>query len=110
MIEVLPHASCLNRHRQTLVACGNNPHVNRNPAGAPESTNLSIFEDGEQFRLEFPWKKPDLIQEQHASVRGLKEPDFGFASIRESSLFEAEQLCLEQRLRDRGTVDVDEGA
>jgi hypothetical protein len=49
----------------------------------------------------------DLVQEQCAPQSRLEEARFGPFGIGEGASLEAEQLRLQQRLRDGGAVDLD---
>ena len=69
-----------------------------------------VLEDGQQLALERRRQEPDLVEEHRAAVRGLDEPGLGDARVREGAALVTEELGLEQRLGNRGAVDVDERA
>src|SRR2546428_10868182 len=79
-------------------------------AGAAQPANHTVLEDREQLALKGGGQEADLVQKQGAAVRGLEEAGLGVARISERPSLVAEQLRLEQRLGNRGAVDVDKGA
>ena len=55
------------------------------------------------------WRRlTDLIEKHRAAVGGFEQPGAGLGCARERALLVAEQLALEQALRERRTVDAQE--
>ena len=75
---------------------------------APEPAHRAVLQDLEQLGLEHLAQESDLVEEERAPVRGLEQTGLRLARLGEGAALVAEQLGLEQRLRDRRAVDVDE--
>src|SRR5262249_15578181 len=75
---------------------------------AAEPANRSILDDLQELALRAIREQPDLIEKDRAAVRNREESDARLPGIRERSPLVAEQLGLEERIRDRGAVHVDE--
>ena len=84
--------------------------VDRLGLGAAEAADGAVLEDGEELGLDRFGQQADLVEEERAPVRGVKEAGLGVAGVGEGAPLVAEQLGFEQRLRDRRTVDVHKGA
>jgi hypothetical protein len=67
-----------------------------------------LFEGAEEFGLQRQRQGIDLVQEQRAVRRALQETGLSASGVGEGAGLEAEQLYLQQRLRDSSAVDVDE--
>src|SRR5262249_19279708 len=83
--------------------------VDRCDSDAPETANLLLFDDLQQLGLERSRQEADLVQEDGPPVGGLKQSGLRLSRVGKSAALPAEQLRLQQRLRNRGAVDVDEG-
>ena len=64
----------------------------------------------EQLALQRQGEGVDLIQEQGAFGGRFEEARFGTSGIGEGASLVAKEFCLQQRLRDSGTVHVEEGS
>src|SRR5262249_24447355 len=69
-----------------------------------------LLDDREELALQALGQEADLVEEEQAVMRGLEEPRLGLAGVGEGAPLEAEQLRLQEALRDRSAVDVDERA
>src|SRR6185312_9847416 len=67
-----------------------------------------LFERAQDLRLQREREIADLVEEQRAAVGQLEFTRFPIGGPGERPLLVAEQLGLEQRLRDRRAVDRDE--
>jgi hypothetical protein len=67
-----------------------------------------ILDDFQELRLERGREQADLVQKNRAAARGLEETGLGLTRVGEGAALPAEQLGLEERLRDRRAVDIDE--
>src|SRR5262249_20345132 len=66
------------------------------------------LEHPEQLRLEGGLEIPELVEKQRPLVGELEPAGLRVARARECALLVAEELALDQRGRERGTVDRDE--
>ena len=109
VVEILAKALRRDRGAEILVGGGHDPHVGGLGAGAAEAPHGALLERGEELGLKRRGEQADLVEKEHAAMGELKQAGLGLARVREGALLVAEQLGLEQALRNGGTVDVDEG-
>ncbi len=96
--------------RQILVRGGDHLDIRWLAHRAAEPAHRPLLDDLQKLGLEGLGEKPDFVQEDRAAVRGLEEPRLRPGGVGERPPLEAEQFRLKQGPRDRGTVDLDEGA
>ena len=107
--EIGAKGALLNHLLEILVGRGDHSHVNRGRAAtATQSLNLMLLERSEQFGLHFQRQVADLVQEQRATVCGLKSSDSLRDRACECSTFVTEQFAFEQARRNRGAIDRNE--
>ena len=89
-----------------LVGGRDHAHVDLRPHrfGA-DGLNLAVLEEAQEHRLHAQAHLGHFVQEDRAVVRLLQHADLVAERVRERALHVAEQLRLEQRLRDAGAVD-----
>ena len=75
---------------------------------AADARDLPLLEHAQQLHLRRQRHVADLVEEQRARVRELEAPDATLGRAGERALLVAEQLALEQRLRQRPAVHGDE--
>jgi hypothetical protein len=109
MVEVLAEAPGADRRLEIRVGGADQPDVGGLRAGAAQAADGAVLDGGEELGLGGLREERDLVEEEHAAVGGLEEATLGAAGIGEGALLEAEELGLEEGLRDGGAVDVDEG-
>src|SRR5262249_40075463 len=85
------------------------PRVERLLDRAPESPDRLLFDCRQELGLQTLRKQPDLVEEEHAAVGGLKKAGLGSTGIGEGTPLVAEQLAFEQCLGNGRAVEVDEG-
>jgi len=110
VVEIFPEAPCAESRLEIGVRGTDEADVDRLRPGAAEATDDTLLDDGEELGLGRFGQQADLVEEERAPVRGLKEARFGAPGVGEGAPLEAEQLGFEQRLRDRRAVDVHKGA
>src|SRR5262249_54237219 len=93
---------------QVAVRRGDDPNVDRPLACRPEGTHASTFDDVEELALERGHHVTDLIEEEGPAIRFDEETGPARRGAGEGAFDHAEELALEQVLRDRGAVDRDE--
>ena len=76
---------------------------------AADAARSALLEHAQQLRLHRRRQLADLVEEERAAVRRLEAADAPLARAGEGAALVAEELALEQRLRDRGAVHDDEG-
>ena len=76
--------------------------------GAADPLELALLQHAQQLGLERRRDLADLVEEQRAAVGQLEAALAGVDGAGEGALLVAEQLGLQQRLRQRRAVDLDE--
>ena len=87
---------------------GHDAHVDLERSLAAEALDPLVLEDAQELGLERRRHVADLVQEQGAAVGDLELAAAGRSRAGEGPALVAEQLALEQRLRDGGAMDRDE--
>src|SRR5438105_15817724 len=93
---------------QVLVGRGDDAGVNWDHLAATDALDLALLEEPEQLHLQRATHLADLIEEERAAVGHLELALALDVGARVGTLFVAEQLGLQQGLRDRPAVDRDE--
>ena len=93
---------------QILVRGRKKAHIQLDGARPADAHKFAFLEDAQQFCLECKRKFPHFIKENAPTLGDFQETLFLANSAGESSFFVAEELALEKRLCDRGTVQRDE--
>ena len=107
--RIHPKPSVRHQPRQRTVGGHDDPGVDATGAGAADALDGQVLDGAQQLRLRRGREVRHLVEEQRAFM-GVLELAAPAAHARRRALFDAEQLCLEQCLDDRRTVDRDEGA
>ena len=110
VIEVFAEPPRLHRFREIVVRRGDDRDVDGLASRAAETADRALVDDLEELGLERVGQERDLVEEDRAAARGLKEAGLRLARVGEGAALEAEQLRFEQSLRDRRAVHVDERA
>ena len=76
--------------------------------GPAEPLELALLQDAQELRLRRQAHLADLVEEQHAAGRQLDLARLGLLRARERAALVAEQLRLEQLLRQGGAIQGDE--
>src|SRR5207247_3560785 len=92
------------------IAVGRRDHAHVHPEGVftPDALERLLPERPEHLRLRLEAHVTDLVEEERAVVGELELPATARQRARERPLLVAEELVLDQLLRDRGAVDLDE--
>src|SRR5262249_19869878 len=106
--EVPAHAPVRPGRVTILVRRGDQPDVSRLRPGAAEPAHLTLLECRQELALGRRRQQADLVEEERAAGGQLEEARLGPPGVRERSALVAEQLRLDQVLRDGPAVDVDE--
>ena len=89
---------------------GDHADVNFMSAVAAESLKFLLLQDAQQFRLKFQRDVADFVQKQGALVRKFEAADFLSDRSGKCSLFMPEQFALQKPERNRGAIQLNEGA
>ena len=73
--------------------------------GTPETQYRSLLNYAEEFGLRFASHLGEFVEEDRAPVRAFEEALLPAVRAGESPLLVAEQLALDQRLRNRGVCN-----
>ena len=94
--------------REVAVGRGDHAHVDLDRVRVADALELALLQHAQQLHLQRRAHRPDFVEEQRALVR-LLEPSLPVADrAGERAAHVAEQLGLEQRLRNRAAVERDE--
>src|SRR5262245_34505840 len=110
VIEILAEGAGANRLHGLLVGRGEHSHIDLDLGLAAEASDHAVLEDPQELRLKGRAHLGDLVEEDRALVRQLEAARPPLERAGERAPLVAEDLALEQRGGDRGTVDGDEGA
>src|SRR5213079_1385559 len=110
VVEVLAHPPLGHRLRQLHVGGGDDAHVDLDAAVRAELLDLALLEHAEQLQLHVERDALDLVQEQRPAGRELDLPHPIVNRARERAALVAEELALEERVREGRAVDGDEAA
>ena len=103
---VLPHVRPL---LQVAVGRGDRPHVGPDGLAAADPHELLLLQDPQDLGLRPQGHVADLVQEERAAIALLELADPPAVGPGEGAPLVAEQLALEEVLRDRGAVQRQEG-
>ena len=108
--EVLAKGARLDALLEVLVRRGDHAHVALHRIVAADAIELPVGQDAQQPRLQVERHVADLVEEERAAVGLLEAPAPRRLRAGEGAALVAEELRLEQVLRDRRRVDRDERA
>jgi hypothetical protein len=105
VVEVLAEAAGLHLHVEVAVGGRDDPHVHLHRVRAADRAHLVVLEHAQELGLETRAHVADLVEEERAAVGALEQAALGRDGSGEGAAHVAEQLALEQALRDRRAVD-----
>src|SRR5262249_44251159 len=108
--EVLAEAALAHRALEVAVRGGDHARVDGHFAVTAEPRELAALQDLQELRLQARVHLGDLVEEDRAAVRDLELAELALLRAGERALLVAEQLALEQLLRQRRTVHFHERA
>ena len=109
-IEVFAQHALLDHLRRIAVGRGDEAEVHIELLLVAETAHLPLLQNAQQLRLKVDGHLGDLVEEQGAACGGLDQTAPVAVGPGEGPAAVAEQLRLDQLLRDGGAVDADEGA
>ena len=95
---------------EVAVGCRDDPHVDRDRLGGADRNHLALLQHPQQLDLQRRRHLADLVQEEGAAPRRREESLLVAHRAGEGALHVAEQLALQQVLRQGAAVDRQEGA
>ena len=107
-VEVLAEGALLDLLLEILVGRGDDPDVHLDRPRRSEPLDLPLLEHAQHLGLRLRAHVADLVEEDRSLVRLLELADLLFGGASERALLVAEELGLDQLLRDRGAVDLHE--
>src|SRR5690349_21067335 len=103
-------AKCTPLHLRRQIAIGGReyPHIHLDRCRAAKSVDLLLLQGAHQLGLQTHIHLADLVKQQRAAICGFELADPSRHGTREGALLVAEQLRLQQIVRDRRAVQGDE--
>src|SRR5204863_6619313 len=108
VVEVLTESALADQRLEVAVGRRDDAHVHPDRVLAPNALERLLLERPEDFRLRLETHVADLVEEERAAVREFELAAAAGQRPGERALLVAEELGLDQLLRDRGAVDLDE--
>ncbi len=105
VIQVVAKHARTHQLREFLVRGGNDPNIDRNRFETAQRFDLTFLKHPQQPHLHGGGDVAELIQKNGPSVGQRKAPRFVAFCVRKRAGLVAEQLALEQGIRQRGAVD-----
>ena len=110
IVEITSKRSVRNPLREILIARGHHAEIGSHLLRPPHAVERSKLERSKQLSLHLRIERPDLIHENRAAIRELKQPQLARRRFRVSAALVSEELTLDERIRNRRAIDVDERA
>src|SRR6267142_3810264 len=110
VVEILPELPLLQHACEVLVGGRHDAHVDGDGGIAAHAPDLLFLQGAQDLGLHGHAEIADLVEEQRARRGLLEQTDLARDGPRERPPFVAEQLALQERFRDGGTVDREKGA
>ena len=108
VVEVAPEAVLADEVQQVLVRRGDEPDVHLAVAHVAQTPEAFLLQNLEELGLDGGVHVPDLVEKERTVMGCLEQAGLRDARSGEGALFVAEQLRLEEVLREARTVEVDE--
>src|SRR5439155_19376588 len=108
VVQILAEPARRDTRRQVPVGGRDDADVHLPPLRAADGTDLMLLEDAQPLRLQRGRDVADLVEEDRAAVGLREEAGCVGDGAGEGAADVPEELALEERLGERGTVDGDE--
>ena len=106
--QVLAKFSLCHLARQILVCCADDAHVHLYRSTSADALDNLVLQKAQQFDLQRVRQVANFVEKERATMGRFDLTDRLTDRARKSAAFVAEQLALQQRLRDRRAIDRDE--
>src|SRR2546426_844976 len=107
VVEIVAEATLADQRLEIAVGRRDHAHVHADRVLTPDALERLLLERPEHLRLRLQAHVADLVEEERAAVGELELAAAARQRARERPLLVAEELGLDQLLRDRGAVDLD---
>ena len=104
IVEILAELAAFDHLLEALMRRGEDPHIDGDSAPAAELLDLTFLQHAKQLRLQHERNVAHFVEEDRATARQLEFSRPGLDAGGHAAL-DAEELRLQQRLRQRGAVD-----
>ena len=108
IVQVLAELALLDVRLEALVGRADDPHVDRDLLAPADALDHALLQEAQELRLQRDRKIADFVEEQRTAVGGLDLAQRLLGGPGERPLLVAEELALEQGVRNRRAVDRDE--
>src|SRR5262249_23514433 len=108
--KILAKGSARHGGRQVTIGCGYQAYIYGDRMVTPHPLKFLLLQYPQERDLRFHGEITDFIQKERATVSGFKPAHSPLQCAGEGSLFVTKQLGSNQGLRNRRTVDADEGS
>ena len=105
--QILPEPPVADQLRQIGVGGRNNPDVDLDRAGVPQSLQLALLQDPQELGLQAAAHRSDLVKKERAQVGGFELPLACGDGASKGAARMPEELCFEERFRHRAAVQGD---
>ena len=109
-VQIAAEPALLDLALEVAVGGGDEPDIDRARPERAEALDRVLLEDTQQLHLDRRRELADFVEEHRAAVGALEQTDLGAARPGERALLVAEQLALEQALRQRRAVEREQRA
>ena len=108
IVEILAEIAGGDGLFEVLVGGGDEPHVRRDRLGAAQPLELALLQDPQQLHLRGEVELADFVEKERAAFRQFEASLLRRVGAGERAFFVAEQLRLDQILRQRRAAHLDE--
>ena len=106
--EILAERALRDQLLQIAVRRCDEADVDAHRLDPADALELALLERAKELHLHLDGDLADLVEEQRAAVRELEASGLARDRARERAALVAEELALDELLRDRGAIDLDE--
>src|SRR5438876_3568995 len=107
VVDILAEPTRMHLSPEGDIRGGDDPHVHRERPLAAERLHLSFLQRTQELRLRGEGKVDNLVEEKGSALGKLELPRLSLIGAGERALLIAEELGLDQGVRDRAAVDGD---
>ena len=108
VVEVLPETPGGDLGEKVAIRRRDDPHVHGDLRAAADPGDLALLQRAQELRLQGERQLADLVEEERPGVRGFESSGARAVGAGEGAALDAEELGLDQPLRNRRAVDRDE--
>ena len=109
-VQILAKLAFAKCNFQVDIRCADQTEINMHQTIAADRPILPFLEDAQKLRLQIRRHLPDFVEQERAGFGHLEQSHLVGVGARECAPLVAEQFALDQILRDRRAIDLDERA